>query len=69
MPARDLMTPDVRLPAPRGALGSAARRPPVVSRDGRLVGIVVLGDLATKTPDASAEDAPEGLPAPSRSLP
>ena len=40
------------------------RRLPVLSRDKRLVGIVALGDLATKAPDASAEDALEGVSKP-----
>jgi CBS domain-containing protein len=37
------------------------RRLPVLSREKRLVGIVALGDLATKGEDASAEDALEGV--------
>ena len=37
------------------------RRLPVISREKRLVGIVALGDLATKAADASAEDALEGI--------
>jgi CBS domain-containing protein len=42
------------------------RRLPVLSRDKRLVGIVALGDLATKGGDASAEDALEGVSQPER---
>ena len=42
------------------------RRLPVLSREKRLVGIVALGDLATKGEEASAEDALEGV---SRSTP
>jgi CBS domain-containing protein len=42
------------------------RRLPVISRDKRLVGIVALGDLATKAADASAEDALEGVSKPTR---
>ncbi|EYD71494.1 CBS domain protein [Rubellimicrobium mesophilum DSM 19309] len=37
------------------------RRLPVLSREKRLVGIVALGDLATKAPDLSAEEALEGV--------
>jgi len=37
------------------------RRLPVISREKRLVGIVALGDLATKADDDSAEDALEGV--------
>ncbi len=37
------------------------RRLPVLSREKRLVGIVALGDLATKAEDSSAEDALEGV--------
>ena len=40
------------------------RRLPVLSRDKRLVGIVALGDLATKAPDRAAEDALEGVSKP-----
>lgn len=42
------------------------RRLPVLSREKRLVGIVALGDLATKGEDASAEDALEGVSRPTR---
>jgi CBS domain-containing protein len=42
------------------------RRLPVVSREKRLVGIVALGDLATKATDATAEDALEGVSEPTR---
>jgi CBS domain-containing protein len=42
------------------------RRLPVISRDKRLVGIVALGDLATKASDAPAEDALEGVSRPAR---
>jgi CBS domain-containing protein len=42
------------------------RRLPVLSREKRLVGIVALGDLATKGPDTSAEDALEGVSEPAR---
>jgi CBS domain-containing protein len=42
------------------------RRLPVMSRDKRLVGVVALGDLATKGQDASAEDALEGVSQPTR---
>jgi CBS domain-containing protein len=42
------------------------RRLPVISRDKRLVGIVALGDLATKAADASAEEALEGVSHPTR---
>ena len=42
------------------------RRLPVLSREKRLVGIVALGDLATKATDASAEDALEGVSKPTR---
>ena len=42
------------------------RRLPVISREKRLVGIVALGDLATKGEDASAEDALEGVSQPTR---
>jgi CBS domain-containing protein len=42
------------------------RRLPVISREKRLVGIVALGDLATKGEDASAEDALEGVSKPTR---
>ena len=42
------------------------RRLPVLSREKRLVGIVALGDLATKGEDASAEDALEGVSKPTR---
>jgi CBS domain-containing protein len=41
-------------------------RPPVISRDKRLVGRVALGDLATTATDASAEDALEGVSKPTR---
>ena len=40
------------------------RRLPVLSRDKRLVGIVALGDLATKANDSSAEEALEGVSKP-----
>ena len=40
------------------------RRLPVLSREKRLVGIVALGDLATKAPDRTAEDALEGVSKP-----
>ncbi len=40
------------------------RRLPVLSREKRLVGIVALGDLATKAKDSSAEDALEGVSKP-----
>jgi CBS domain-containing protein len=40
------------------------RRLPVLSRDKRLVGIIALGDLATKAPDRAAEDALEGVSKP-----
>lgn len=42
------------------------RRLTVLSREKRLVGIVALGDLATKATDASAEDALEGVSEPTR---
>ena len=42
------------------------RRLPVLSRDKRLVGIIALGDLATKAPDRAAEDALEGVSKPAR---
>ena len=42
------------------------RRLPVISREKRLVGIVALGDLATKGTDVSAEDALEGVSKPTR---
>ena len=42
------------------------RRLPVLSREKRLVGIVALGDLATKGEDASAEDALEGVSRPTQ---
>ena len=42
------------------------RRLPVLSRDKRLVGIVALGDLATKSSDESAEGALEGVSRPTR---
>ncbi len=42
------------------------RRLPVLSREKRLVGIVALGDLATKGEDSSAEDALEGVSRPTR---
>lgn len=40
------------------------RRLPVLSREKRLVGIVALGDLATKAQDSLAEDALEGVSKP-----
>ncbi len=42
------------------------RRLPVLSREKRLVGIVALGDLATKGEESSAEDALEGVSRPTR---
>jgi CBS domain-containing protein len=42
------------------------RRLPVMSREKRLVGVVALGDLATKGEDTSAEDALEGVSRPTR---
>ena len=42
------------------------RRLPVLSREKRLVGIVALGDIATKGSDASAEDALEGVSKPTQ---
>jgi CBS domain-containing protein len=42
------------------------RRLPVLSREKRLLGIVALGDLATKGEDTSAEDALKGVPRPTR---
>ena len=42
------------------------RRLPMLSREKRLVGIVALGDLATKGEDASAEDALEGVSRPTQ---
>ena len=42
------------------------RRLPVLSREKRLVGIVALGDLATKGDAAAAEDALEGVSQPTQ---
>ena len=42
------------------------RRLPVISRDKRLVGIVALGDMATKGEEAAAEDALEGVSQPAQ---
>lgn len=42
------------------------RRLPVLNRDKRLVGIVALGDIATKGDEESAEDALEGVSRPTR---
>lgn len=42
------------------------RRLPVLNRDKRLVGIIALGDIATKASDDTAEDALEGVSKPSR---